>query len=80
MKKKTALAIALASGLIAPAQAATYYGSPANYRSLVPGLQAGDTLVLAGGTYSQGLDVDNLNGSPSAWITITGPGAFDPQG
>jgi hypothetical protein len=37
--------------------------------SLVPG----DTLNLASGTYPAGLVLTDLNGTESAWITITGP-------
>jgi MYXO-CTERM domain-containing protein len=34
---------------------------------------AGDTLHLAAGTYTDRLSITNQNGTPSAWITITGP-------
>lgn len=62
----------------APAGATTYNGTPANYRPLVSGLQAGDVLVLAAGSYTQGLDVSGLHGTPAAWITITGPSSGSP--
>ena len=51
--------------------------TPTDYLSKVRGLKAGDTLVLAAGTYDDpgnvpGLPVFNLNGTASAPITITG--------
>lgn len=60
------------------ATAATYNGTPATYRSIVPNLQAGDTLVLAAGAYADGLDVYGLRGTSAAWITITGPSSGSP--
>src|SRR4051794_1996006 len=51
---------------------ATYQATPVNYASILPQLTPGDTVVLAGGTYVL-LNVNGLHGSPSAWITITGP-------
>jgi uncharacterized protein (TIGR03382 family) len=40
---------------------------------VVPTLQPGDTLHLAGGTYTDHLVVDGLNGRSDAWITVRGP-------
>jgi hypothetical protein len=45
---------------------------PSNYRDLLPALRPGDTLNLAAGTYSR-LQISDLNGTSTAWITITGP-------
>lgn len=50
---------------------------PSNYESVVSTLVAGDTLHLAPGDY-QLLSVDNLNGTASTWIVITGPDAGAP--
>jgi hypothetical protein len=50
--------------------------NPINYLTLLAALQPGDTLRLAAGTYLQdppGLPIFNLNGTPTAPITITGP-------
>ncbi len=46
---------------------------PSNYFGLIGSLQPGDRLVLAAGTYTQGLPITGLNGTDAAWITITGP-------
>ncbi len=46
---------------------------PGNYRSLLGGLQAGDTLQLASGIYDSGLPIIKLNGDPGNPIIITGP-------
>ena len=52
--------------------AALIHADPSNYRTLLTTLKAGDTLTLAPGTYPR-LLITGLNGTPSAWITITGP-------
>src|SRR6476661_8127014 len=68
----------LAAVSLFPVRAATVYnGTPSNYRTLLAGLQPGDTLNLAAGNYSL-LPVSNLRGTPSAWITITGPATGSP--
>lgn len=46
---------------------------PSNYEALLPTLQPGDTLNLAPGTYTGGLDITNLNGTEAAPIVIAGP-------
>src|SRR4051794_18497336 len=66
-----ASSIALAA-LSCCANAAVYNATPSNYTSLMAGLRAGDTLSLAPGTYPR-LYISGLQGTPSAWITITGP-------
>ncbi len=46
---------------------------PSTYEALLPTLQPGDTLNLAPGTYTGGLDISNLNGTEAAPIVIAGP-------
>jgi hypothetical protein len=57
----------------APASATTYDGNPSNYLALLAGLQAGDTLVLAPGTYTGGLTFSNRHGQPGSPIVVRGP-------
>ena len=70
---------ALLAGAPNDARSATYIADPSAtsgptyHVNLVAGLRAGDTLVLPAGTYRQRLNLNNLQGSTSAWITITGP-------
>jgi len=52
--------------------ATTFNGDPSNYRTLLRQLKPGDTLSLAPGKYAP-LHLVNLNGTPDAWITVTGP-------
>ena len=47
--------------------------NPSNYEALLPTLQPGDTLNLAAGVYTGGLDITNLNGTEAAPIVIAGP-------
>jgi len=51
---------------------------PSNYKTILPTLKPGDTLNLAPGTYTSGLNITNLNGSEGAWITIAGPASGPP--
>jgi len=60
-----------------PLFAVTYQADPSNYRTELSLLHPGDTLALASGTYGF-LNVTGLHGTPSAWITITGPGSGSP--
>ncbi len=53
-------------------RAAVIEAGPGDYRQLLPTLRAGDTLRLAPGVYPR-LYLNQLRGTPSAWITITGP-------
>ncbi|MBW2261731.1 MAG: right-handed parallel beta-helix repeat-containing protein [Deltaproteobacteria bacterium] len=62
----------------APARAADYTAGPSDYTSIVPTLAAGDTLTLEAGTYTDLLNITDLNGTASEWITITGPASGDP--
>lgn len=59
------------------AMAAEIKVSPSNYRKLLPTLKPGDTMSLAPGKYS-GLTITDLNGTPTAWITIKGPTSGPP--
>jgi hypothetical protein len=63
--------------LTIPLCAATYDANPTNYNAQMSLLQPGDTLQLASGTYPL-LKLTGLNGTPSAWITITGPDSGSP--
>jgi hypothetical protein len=54
--------------------------NPSNYLSLLAALKPGDTLLLQPGTYDNpadppGLPIFDLNGTPAAPITVTGPAA-----
>ncbi len=53
--------------------AAVHDGNPANYRTLLNGLVPGDTLVLAAGTYTQGLPLEAKAGTAQLPIVIRGP-------
>ncbi|HJT88146.1 MAG TPA: hypothetical protein VJ732_09830 [Bryobacteraceae bacterium] len=52
--------------------AAVVSANPSNYLEVLRGLRPGDHLTLDPGTYP-GLPINNLNGSPDAWITVSGP-------
>ncbi len=51
----------------------TIGANPSNYRALLPTLGPGDRLLLAAGTYTQGLPIDNLHGQPGRCIVFEGP-------
>lgn len=51
----------------------TFNADPGSYLSLLPGLVAGDRLVLAAGSYPSGLPLANKNGAPANCIVIEGP-------
>ena len=55
------------------ASAAVLSGTPASYRQILTGLEAGDELQLSPGIYTEGLPIHNLAGSEKAPIVITGP-------
>lgn len=63
--------------LSSPSHAANIQADPLNYRKLVRTLKPGDTLNLLSGSY-QRLPIMGLNGTPDAWITITGPASGEP--
>ena len=46
---------------------------PSDYLPLLAGLRAGDHLLLAAGTYRNGLDLRGLHGAPGKPIVIEGP-------
>ena len=51
---------------------------PDYYRNIVAQLQPGDTLMLPAGTYGDRLNLSNLQGTATDWITITGPDSGAP--
>src|SRR5579862_6536994 len=55
-----------------PGAAAVIDANPSTYRALLRDLKPGDTLNLAPGNYTR-LPITDVNGTPDAWITITGP-------
>jgi hypothetical protein len=61
----------LASAAVSYAE--TRNADPSNYRTVLSSLAPGDTLVLASGTYSQGLPLNGMNGTAAAPIVIRGP-------
>lgn len=67
-----------ASFFLAPGVGLAVDADPANYTTVLPTLKPGDTLNLAPGTYSSGLNIANLNGSEGSWITISGPASGPP--
>jgi hypothetical protein len=60
-----------------PAEAGLLLGNPTNYRTLLSSLVPGDTLRLLAGNYLR-LPLRDVIGTPSAWITITGPTSGPP--
>jgi hypothetical protein len=72
------LVVALLTLASLEARAEDVPADPSNYRDLLGTLQPGDTLHLAAGTYTDTLPISGLNGSESAWITITGPESGEP--
>lgn len=46
---------------------------PSNYRSALASLNAGDTLILASGTYTRGLPMTDKNGTAELPIIVRGP-------
>lgn len=67
-----------ASLLLSTSAALAVDADPTNYTSILPTLKSGDTLNLAPGTYTSGLNITNLHGSEGAWITISGPASGPP--
>jgi hypothetical protein len=51
----------------------TIPANPSNYRALLSTLQPGDRLLLAAGTYTQGLPFQNVHGTPGNCIAVEGP-------
>src|SRR5262245_41052870 len=69
------LAFTSALALLAPALAGAdiINANPANYRTALGSLSPGDTLLLAPGTYTQGLPIDGMSGTAAQPIVIAGP-------
>jgi hypothetical protein len=63
-------------GGVAPTR--TIQATPSNYRTLLTSLVPGDRLLLAAGTYTQGLRPHGLNGQASKCIVIEGPASGTP--
>ena len=77
LKYRLFLFAVMAAGLACTAaEARVIQANPQNVRTLLTTLQAGDTLVLAPGFYGP-LSLSHLNGTPNAWITVTGAGSAD---
>lgn len=51
----------------------TIAGNPTNYRTLLAGLIPGDRLLLAAGTYTQGLPFQDQHGQPGRCLVVEGP-------
>jgi hypothetical protein len=66
------------SGCNGAAPLRTIQATPSNYRSLMTGLIPGDRLLLAAGTYTQGLPIVNMNGQPGKCIVFEGPASGSP--
>ncbi len=66
------------SGCNGAAPLRTIQATPSNYRSLIAGLLPGDRLLLAAGTYTQGLNLWEKNGEPGKCIVIEGPASGSP--
>jgi hypothetical protein len=66
------------SGCNGAAPLRTIQANPSNYRSLIVGLLPGDRLLLAAGTYTQGLPLHNKHGEPGKCIVIEGPASGSP--
>ncbi len=52
-------------------KASDFQASPGDYKQKLSSLQSGDRLILSPGVYDH-FTVQNLNGNPEHWITITG--------
>lgn len=53
--------------------AAVINANPSNYRNALSSLNAGDTLMLAAGTYANGLPISSKSGTASQPIVVIGP-------
>lgn len=60
--------------IIKPSYAGVLPANPLNYIQQIGLLQAGDTLMLESGTYTNNLKLNKLNGKPGQPITILGNG------
>lgn len=78
LARNTLWTLGLTASIASSAQAADLQADPTNYVSQLGKLQPGDTLHLAAGTYTKQLNITNLNGSPQAYVVITGPDSGAP--
>jgi hypothetical protein len=53
-------------------------GQPNYYRTLAGSLTPGDTLILPSGVYPDRLNLEGLQGAPSAWVVVLGPDSGPP--
>lgn len=75
--QSSALAQSL-SGCNGAAPLRTIQADPSNYRSKISGLIPGDRLLLAAGTYTQGLQLHDKHGEPGKCIVVEGPATGSP--
>ena len=66
------------SGCNGAAPLRTIEADPSNYRSKIAGLIPGDRLLLAAGTYTQGLPLHDKHGEPGKCIVVEGPATGSP--
>jgi hypothetical protein len=66
------------SGCNGAAPLQTITATPSDYRSRIAGLIPGDRLLLAAGTYTQGLPLWNKHGQPGKCIVVEGPSSGSP--
>jgi hypothetical protein len=66
------------SGCNGAAPLRTITATPSDYRSKIAGLIPGDRLLLAAGTYTQGLPLWSKNGQPGQCIVVEGPSSGSP--
>jgi hypothetical protein len=71
-------ALLACAALATQAGAADLTAGPTDYAAVLATLAPGDTLHLEAGAYADLLAVTGLNGTETAWITITGPESGDP--
>lgn len=67
---RRAISVCLFGLLAGTATAAEYRVGPDSYRDILPGLTAGDRVLLAPGDYLRGLPLRNLSGEPERPIVI----------
>ena len=66
------------SGCNGAAPLRTINATPSDYRSKIAALIPGDRLLLAAGTYTQGLPIHYKNGQPGQCIVFEGPASGSP--
>ncbi len=74
MKMRKRLFLLLpAAFVVCSLRATTYYGTPSDYTSYFSLLQPGDSLLLEAGDYYDRMNLDDIVGTESAPIVISGP-------